>query len=337
MRNAITGAERTELESAIARLAIHKVLPLLAYQLAEFGLDKQIPTPVYEGLRAARIAVGRKNLLLFLAAERILRVTRAQDEPQLALKGLVLADRYYPDISTRPMGDIDLVPVPERYEPLFRILEGLGFRPSETHHIQEDGVTYVNQQGLICDAHRRLSIFAAHPWETIVREAQLTRLNGAPILTLEPNAMVAHLVVHMGGHLPEIGAVLMWLLDVAFVLRRHGAELDPARIRVLCGSDADWSLFLRVLGFLQREGEEIPAALRPYLRFIPPLSLGFILRQRRLRPWGLPGAKGWLRVVAQRLALRTNEKRPRLESDDLWLWPADTALNVLAPQLVRWT
>jgi hypothetical protein len=234
------------------------------------------------------------------------------------------------------MGDIDLVPQPDRHEQLFRMVEELGFRPSETHHIQEDGVTYVNDQGLICDAHRRLSMFNGQPWESIVRPHRLAKLRGTTLLTLEPNAMVAHLVVHMGGHLREVGAVLMWLMDLAFVIRRHGSELDPRRIRVLCGSDSDWSLFLRILGFLAHQGEELPESLRASYRFMPPLSLGFILRQRRLRPWGLPGARGWLRLAAKGLELKQYETKPPIDAGDLFLWPMDEAINALAPQLVRW-
>ena len=336
VRAVIENANEAELEAALHVLNVHKVLPLLSYQLSTLGLDKALSPNLRGSLLATRQATGRKNMQLFLCAASILKLAHERREPQVALKGLVFADNYYPDPSTRPMGDIDLVSLRGRHEALFRIVEDLGFTPSATHHVQEDGVTYVNKQGLICDAHRTLRMFDAEPWEAIVQERELTKLRGVKILSLEPNAAVAHLVVHMGGHLPEIGAVLMWLLDLAFVVRRHGAELEPQRIRRLCGTDADWALFLRMLGFLEREGEQLPSALRAACRFMPPLSLGFILRQRRLRPWGLPGARGWLRLAADRLELKEYEKKPPVEPGDLWLWPVDEALNALAPRLVRW-
>lgn len=336
VREAVEGASAADIEAALHVLNVHKVLPLLAHQLSVFGLEKSLPEALRVSLFATKQLTGRKNMQLFLCAASILKLAHERREPQLALKGLVFADSYYPDPSTRPMGDIDLVSLRGRHEQLFRIVEDLGFCPSEKHDIQEDGVTYVNKQGLICDAHRTLRMFDPEPWEAIVRETELTKLRGVKVLTLEPNAAVAHLVVHMGGHLPEIGAVLMWLLDLAFVVRRHGPELEPARIRRLCGTDADWALFLRMLGFLESVGERLPPALSASSRFMPALSLGFILRQRRLRPWGLPGALGWLRLLAKGLDLKTYDKKPPIEPDDLWLWPVDEALNALAPRLVRW-
>ncbi|HEX5660345.1 MAG TPA: nucleotidyltransferase family protein [Polyangiales bacterium] len=334
-RAILAGASEEEWRRAVALLTPHKVFPLLSYQLRAFELFEQLPAAAREPLHAMHDDVRNRNALLMLTLARILRLLSSRGESVLLLKGILFADSFYPDFSTRPMGDIDLVAVRGRDEALFELLMEAGFRPSFHHPVQEHGITYMNREGVFVDAHRTLPLFVAEPWHRIRREVELTRVRGVPVFALEPNAMVAHLVTHMQSHAPGLGFVLLWIVDLALVLRKYAGELDLHRIRKLIGGEHGWALFLRLARLIQGAGEPIPKGLAKAARTVPALSLSTALRQRRIQPWGLPGALGWARLLAHQLGLHRAEDRPLPEPADLVLWPLDQLSERMAPPLAR--
>jgi hypothetical protein len=293
--------------SALDQLQTHRVLPLLAHRLEQHGRLSTLAGAERARLIAGRSRVRELNGLLFLCATRLLHTAGARGISPLVLKGLLLADSYYPDPSTRPMGDLDLVAPPGELGPLVQALEESGFSRVLDHVAQDHALPFENAQGVSCDAHAYIESFPHVNWSDVTREASLRRVRGVRVRVLEPNLMLAHLVDHLHGHSEDSGLVLLWLVDIAFVLREHTAEFEPAKLRRLMAGRALWSFFLRVLGLLERHGLELPSsfvALRPVMRRLPRLSLDSVMRGRRTIPWGLPMPAGYLRVLLQRLSLR---------------------------------
>ncbi|MDB4986540.1 MAG: hypothetical protein JWN04_1718 [Myxococcaceae bacterium] len=334
LRRVIEQSDDEAWKRALDELAPHKVFPLLSYRLSELGLRAQLPAEASERLREVHDDVRSRNGLLLLTLMRILRLVASRGESVLLLKGILFADSYYPDFSTRPMSDIDLLAVRGRDDVLFGLLEEAGFRPSLHHTVQEHSITFMNREGVFCDAHRTLPMFASEPWHRIRADVELTRVRGAKVMALEPHAMVAHLVTHMHGHAPELGFVLLWIVDLALVLRRHGEQLDFQRVRKLMGSEGAWILLLRLARLLHGTGEPVSAALLSASRALPPLTVAAALRQRRITPWGLPAPVGWLRLFAHQVGLHRSE-RPLPRLPDLMLWPLDELTFRIAPQLAR--
>jgi hypothetical protein len=333
-RKALEQASPESFAQALDALAPHKVFPLLSYQLGQLGLLDKLPEEARARLEEVHDDVRARNGLLLLTLARILRMVAARGESVLLLKGILFADSYYPDFSTRPMSDIDLLAVRGRDDALFALLEEAGFRPSLHHTVQEHSITFMNRDGVFCDAHRTLPMFVSEPWHRIRAEAELSRVRGVKVLALEPNAMVAHLVAHMHGHAPDLGFVLLWIVDLAFVLRRFAGQLDLARIRKLAGSEGAWALFLRIVRLLEHHGEPIEGTLSHAARTLPPLTVAGALRQRRITPWGLPAPLGWLRLFAHQVGLHHSE-RPVPCLPDLVLWPLDELSKAMAPPLSR--
>lgn len=334
-RARLEAASEQELTAALDALLPHKVAPLLCYQLKQLGLLERLPTLVQERLEQAGRATQGTNMLLVLSAATILRAKQQLGEPPLLLKGILLADSYYPELYTRPMSDIDLVAAPGHFEALRTLLESMGFQRDPDAIDGEHSVTYLDGRGVICDAHARIQEFVGFDWSELSRPCELQRFRGVSAQTLTPEAMLAHLSLHMYGHRPEIGLVLLWLIDIAFVLRRHGHELSLPRVRALCRNDGAFALLLRTLGLLERHGEVLPAQLSSQARGALPLTLGSILRQRRFTPWGLPGARGLLRVIAHRLSLKHYDRFPEPHASDFLLWPIDELCARVSPLLVR--
>lgn len=331
---ALRSASEEEWLAALELLAPHKVFALLAHQLTAFALWAQVPASARERLSAFHAEARTRNMLLLLTTARLLRMVEARGQSALLLKGILFADAYYPDVSTRPMSDIDLVAVRDQHEALYAILAEAGFRPSFHHMVQEHSVTFMNREGVFCDAHRTLPMFEAEPWSRLVRPIELRRVRGVHALALEPNAMVAHLAAHMHGHAREIGLVLLWVVDLAFVVRAAAGELDAGRVYRLLADDAAWALLLRLLKLIESAGGVIPPSFSALTRTLPPLTVAAVLRQRRITPWGLPAPLGWARLVAHRLRLHRSD-RPEPSLHDLLLWPYDELAACVSPPIAR--
>lgn len=333
-RAQLGSASEATWSAALEALAPHKVAPLLAHRLKEQQLLAHLPAQARAKLEGALRDTQQLNMLLFLTTAAILR-SAAEHEAPVVLKGVLLADSYYPDPATRPMSDIDLVAAPGQFEGLCARLVALGFARSEDVIDASHTRTYVDGRGVLCDAHERLPELDGVSFATISEPCTLRRLRGVHALRLTPDAMLAHLVMHMHGHLPSLGPVLLWLLDIAFVLRVHGREISPERVRALCKSPAIYCYLLRVLGLLARHGERLPLLFQNELRAVLPLTLGSVLRQRRVTPWGLPTPRGFARIALSRLSLKKYERFQQPHAADLLLWPVDALCTRVSPLLLK--
>jgi hypothetical protein len=345
---ALEAADEPAFAAALDELEPHKIFPLLDHQLEALGLAELVPATARARLAAVRRQVRALNMLHVLSAAAALKAAADAGESLLVMKGLLFADGYYPEFSTRPMGDVDLVALPGRGDALFALLERAGFRRVEDGWAQEHAALYVGPQGTKCDVHRVLYLFEGQDFAALTRPIELELVRGVKVLRFEANAMLAHLVTHCHGHHKDLGFVLLWLVDIALVLRRHASEVDPDRVRelLLSGEDsgdplaprtgeARYGLFLRMLGMLLAQGEVLGPVLTARALGVPPLTLGEVLRQRRMMPWRLPSAWGWLRLAVHVLELRKNEHRPEVAPLDLVLWPLDRLNTRLARKFAR--
>ncbi len=329
----LAGASVDQWGAALRTLRPHRMLPLLYHQLLLLDGLSALPTPIREQLERSYHEIRACNIQLILSTATLLRALEQRGQTPLVMKGVVLADGYYADFGARPMGDIDLVAAPGHDEALLLALTELGYARTGSPP-EDDAVVLTSKTGVVCDAHRRLRLFEEQPWEDVTRLVELVRMRGLSVRVLEPNAMLAHAVAHMAGHLSNLGPMLLWIMDLTFIIRRHTHELELARIERLLSDARMRTLLLRVLALLSQYGEELPQTLRDACRRVPALSLAFILRQRRLTPWGLPAPMGWVRLCAHHLALREYERFDVPELQDLMLWPVDLLASNLLPRIV---
>jgi len=321
--------------SAIQALEPHRMLPLIHYQLSRLGVLSQLPTAVADQLKQAYEEVRILNTVLVLSAATLLRSLLQQHQTPLLMKGVVLAEGYYPDFASRPMGDIDVVSAPGHDERMFEVLRALGYVPASEVE-ERDALVLRSPSGAICDAHRRLRLFTDFAWDEITRETELSRLRGLTVRVLEPNAMVAHSVAHMTGHLRDLGPMLLWIIDLALIIRKHATEIELSRVLTMLPDTQMRTMFLRVLSLLSNHGEVLNAELAEACARVPELSLDTILRQRKLTPWGLPSPIGWARLCAHHLSLREYERCRVPNLHDLVLWPVDAlTMRVIAHLVAR--
>lgn len=328
VRQRLCSATELEWKRSFVDLAMHRLLPLVSYSLEAHGLTDTVPQMYLAGMQNAYRQTLRTNTFFLLTLNGILRSMQERDLHPVIWKGIALADSFYPDLGTRPMGDIDFAIPPDEIDSATVAFKSLGFLPQESMQTS-DAVYFANQIGIMCDVHHRVRLFEGKEFMNLTTNLKPQRMSAPALPVLEPNAMVVHLIVHMDGHRGEIGRMLLWILDLAFVMRKWGALLEPERLERLMPQEHFVSLF-RTIRFLEREfDEELPECLADAAKRFEPFTLTEVLRERRLAIWGLPRPRGWLRLCAYRLGLRPTSSRPYPNLSDLLIWPRDALRNRL--------
>jgi hypothetical protein len=292
-------------DTALNETRAHRVTPLLGYMLRSTRMDRAVPAPFDTAFANDYRQTLVANTQLAHTLEQVIPALSESDIKPIVLKGALLADAYYPDLGTRPMGDIDLLIQAEELDVALQIFGAMGFTP-HSDHTGEDATKLCNSRGITIDLHDRFTLFPPDMRDGVTEEASMRCLAGQPVKCWEPNAQLVHVLVHQYGHRPLSGLILGWLLDLAFIVRRDGERLCPKRIEDLMPDSQQLKMLWRALGFLSKHaGLVIPSQLRGAVESEPTLRLPGILRDQRLARWGLPSTRGWLRLLACHLHLKS--------------------------------
>ena len=133
-------------------------------------------------------------------------------------KGAVLIDAFYPDPGVRKMSDLDFaLPLSEMGE-ASAAFRSVGFEEADPGDpgapagpragLLGDATSFRNRAGLFCDVHHRVRLFEGKEGLGLTVDLRPNRVEGPGLTTLEPNAFLAHLIVHLDGHRGEEGCPL---------------------------------------------------------------------------------------------------------------------------------
>ncbi|MDJ0616024.1 MAG: nucleotidyltransferase family protein [Calothrix sp. MO_192.B10] len=317
-RKKLSDATQSEWEFTLETLRLHRLVPLVFFSLQAHGLTDAVPSSILDKMQAEYGKTRVMNSFLLLTLDALLKAMEERNLHPILWKGVVLADSFYPAPGTRIMEDIDFAIPADEMEEVSAAFKSLGFQAQHDKDT-EDAVYFVNPMGVVCDVHHRVRLFEGKESMNLTTKLKPQHTKASFLPVLEPNAMLVHLSVHLDGHLPETGPMLCWIMDIAFVLRKWGALLEPERIEQLMPDKKHFISLLRTIRFLEQEfGEKIPECLASVAKSVEPFSLAAVLRQRRLALWGLPSTRGWLRLTASKLGFQLRNYRPDLQWSDLF-------------------
>jgi hypothetical protein len=255
----------------------------------------------------------RANATLATALLEVLDAMAARGVEAMPVKGLVIAENLYGDIAARPCADLDVLVRPADLGPAGDALRDAGFAQIErpaykalVHQFHQpawlrgsapDRVRLELHWALWADSERRLGT------DGLWARATGATIDGHPVRSLSPEDMLLHLAIHR----TRSALRLRWIVDVAELLRRHGAGLDwdafIGRARAAGGRTASWMVLSLARDLL---GATAPDAV---LRELAPSSPKRVLLERTCGTRALfhPAAEG---NVAQQphLVLRAFEE-----------------------------
>ena len=229
------------------------VAPLIHWTLKHediSGID--IPLTVKAQLMAAFYNTTAQNQVMFQELERILDVFNETDIPVIVLKGAALAATVYPEISLRPMGDLDLLVPKDKINQANQCLNALGYTDAKPHLSEK-----LNRK---IGHHIELrggpngSVMVELHWSLIagdvdVRTASMdwfwerttTWEENETVLLLNPTAnllyLSAHLMLQHGGAQSR----LIWFVDLDRILRHKQTLINWADL-ITTTKEHHWEL-----------------------------------------------------------------------------------------------
>jgi hypothetical protein len=328
LRQQLKAASAQDWQETLCDLELHRLMPSVYYGIKAHCLIDCVPRQVLKQLLQAYLYSSKRNQIFFKTLATVLKQTDAAGVRPILWKGIVLADQLYPNQAMRMMGDIDWAIAPQDLETVGQIFNQLGFTLQE-HLTTSDAVYFKGENQVFFDVHHRVRLFEGK--EHLPLTQMLTpHIEGLPnFRVLEPTAMLTHLTVHMTGHMSETGPLLFWILDFVFLLRKWGHQIEWNRLQQLMPDAESWIFLGRVLRFLEVEfNESLPPDLSKFAQDYKPLTLELITRQCRLAIWGLPYPRGWLKLLACRIGLKSATGLKYPHAYDLVLWAADAVSSV---------
>lgn len=223
---------------ALARLT--RTLPLAARALHRVQSSDAVPSDIAAGWRDELRQGAIRTLVQAQAIARTLGLLAKHGFNPVALKGLGLAMRDYPDPSLRPLRDLDLLLGTEeatRAQALllgdsqYRRRGGAGYYGVEHSH-QLPEIEHV-ESGLVIELHHRINA-SGWPGEaallSLLREScQPVRILGQEAMLPAPEANLLHLIEHASlHHLFANGPLL--LSDLHFLAANRSIDWDRLRL-----------------------------------------------------------------------------------------------------------
>lgn len=194
-----------------------------------------IPSAIAEDLAFARRAAGMRNLRWATELRRMVESFKAERLSLMLVKGSALQRTVYPDPSTRPMGDADLIVRREEMERAGAIMTRLGFQsrtspeghtPSAGLDADEEANFYkiIEGQVFYVEVHTRVELeipaYSGPAPPLWMHCVNVPGSDGILVPTLSPHTALRHLCLHLGKHSFDHG--LMWLLDIRLFVDKYG-------------------------------------------------------------------------------------------------------------------
>lgn len=230
----------------------NRLLPLLSYNLERVGLR----TAHSDMLRGYRRHTWFRNQLQMRTFESILASFRRIDLDAVVLKGIPLAFLFYPDSSTRPLYDVDVLVhrdaalraiallvgqgwnatdprVARRMRRFFTVEEARAPVPDPTLQrriLQGESIGFANKSGMQVDLHWNVLHYRAWPgadddfWSGAVDG----KIGNLKTQILCPADCLLHVLEHGSrwNHVPPI----RWVADAMVIMRSDGPAIDWERL-----------------------------------------------------------------------------------------------------------
>ena len=203
-----------------------QLLPLLSRALVTARVDDAVVTRLMQTARHAWV----DNQLTFERLDAALEILQGADIRTLALKGVPLALRHYPDPSLRPMLDFDLLVRAERaadavvalgragWTAEFDLVEDFVARTSEVPLRSPDGRA-------VLDLHWRLVPWVGRAWTAddpaLWQDATPLAVGGHTTLAPADHDLLLHVILH--AFRSGWARVPRWVADVVVLVRRSDA------------------------------------------------------------------------------------------------------------------
>jgi len=215
----------------------HRLFPLLYWNLYSV-FPELVPAPELHKLREYFRVNSLRNEFLVKELVKLLHLFKTQEILALQFKEPVLASIAYGNLSLRSFEDLDILIQKWDLDRGYQVLGSQDYkRKSESDNGQEsgpghskyhtfvggNGLVNVDLQWIIPGPHFSFSLDHHQWWERL----QVVSVNGSMVPSFPPEELLLILCIHGSKHLWER---LIWICDVAELVRAHGPTMDWCRV-----------------------------------------------------------------------------------------------------------
>jgi Uncharacterised nucleotidyltransferase len=207
----------------------HGVFTLLVHECDRAG--GVVPANVREDAARHHAVASVWHAHLVASLDALGELFSAADLRVVALKGPLLAERFYPEGALRPCVDLDLLVAEEDLDRTVAALEAAGWRadsgPSAAYARQHHYHLQLRRDGqppLELHFRARVGFGTVMPAADLIRRSRpAPGAAGRGLRVLAPEDELVYLAVHAAAH----GFTrLVWLYDLKLFCRRYAAEID---------------------------------------------------------------------------------------------------------------
>ncbi|HEV8191187.1 MAG TPA: nucleotidyltransferase family protein [Ktedonobacterales bacterium] len=217
-----------EWEALLERAQPHGMGPLVFAHAAQAGLLAAMPARVTASLKEAYCRSLVANRVMQEDLATVLAAFAVQGVSAIAVKGVLLAARYYGEAALRPSSDMDLLVSHGNLARAASIVEGLGYAPISEHATLLDDLALRFRQlrfekagAPALELHVELSSLpgyhAAFAGRAIWERTEAADCRGVSALCLGRGDELRHLCLHFA--VQHAGERLIWLVDIAEAVR----------------------------------------------------------------------------------------------------------------------
>lgn len=214
--------------------AMQRITPLLWHRIKQKNMETLVPETAASQFREASRRNTFNNLRLNGELSRLLAVLKTENIPLIPLKGIVLSNTVYENISLREMNDIDVLADPGNLERIADILTNMGYRPTQPfdlenvirmgHHLPR----FIKRNHAHFELHWNITnpgaSYSIEPhglWERAIP----VQIAGRNALMLSAEDMLLHLCLHTS-YLHPFTFGLRPFCDIAETIDHFGYALD---------------------------------------------------------------------------------------------------------------
>lgn len=218
----------------LALAAMQRITPLLWHRLKQKKMETHVPETATTKLREASRRNTIKNLRLNGETSRLLAALEQEHIPLILLKGIVMANEVYENISLREMNDIDVLARPCDLQRIADILTGMGYHPMQTfsvelilqtgHHLPR----FIKKNAAHFEVHWNITnpgeLYSIDPKGLWQRSAPV-RIAGHQTQMLSFEDLLLHLCLHTSYQHPFIFG-LRPFCDIAEAIDHFGSSIN---------------------------------------------------------------------------------------------------------------
>lgn len=261
-------------DKAVDMVIARQAGPLLYKKLSALPNIVLVPNNIMEALRQSQLKTLSRNMVLAAHFGQVANALNNENIPVIAMKGIYLSEWLYQDPSLRQCSDIDLLVKPADGERALEVLTKIGYQAIqivESEFIKNNTETShyppMLKSGVSIEIHTKVHKFSSHyrvDLNTLWNRTETLQLHGVNTSVFCLTDQLITIAIHLEKHFDRGHFSFTGFFDLAWILTKHGSEIDWRDFEDKCEAWNTKSIFRLLYISHKYFGAPLPELLSDY-------------------------------------------------------------------------